>query len=137
MSSTNSIGSMKPNLSRLFSFYKEGFIHAVSYRVLIFISLLTAAFLIIDIFVNSTIIILTTKILILITWILFTPQLFSVFVVMVVYMTKGLAFGNLNPSFVNTLEKNEQSLSVYKSIPYIAIAIWLLAFIALSLMWFS
>ncbi len=122
------------NISRLFAFDREGFIHMVAYRALIFYSIPYGILLLLSFFYAN--VLAYTGIFTAIFWILITPQLFETAKAFSLISSRGLAFGHLSESRVFLQkEKYSKTGALFKPIPYIAMLLWFIGFIALLLWW--
>ena len=120
---------------RLYSFYKSALLHMITYRLLIFESPIAAAAIILEIIRPSPIINIVSDSLILLTWILFTPQLFSAAEAFSIISTKAASFGHLNKSFIAAQWRKPNPL--FNALPFVASAIWAMGFILLAFKWFA
>ena len=122
------------NLTRLAHFDKEGLIHMITYRVLIFYSIPYGILLLVSLLYPSLVQYIGA--LTAIFWILITPQLWESVKAFSLISSRGLAFGHLSEEYVY-LEKTKYSRTglLYKPIPYIAMLFWFAGFIALLFWW--
>ena len=126
-------GSQK-NIARLSHFDTEGFIHMVFYRALIFYSIIYGVLLLASIVYIQ--LAPYSKPLTIIFWILITPQLFETVKAFSLISSRGLAFGHLSKERVSIMKtKYSKTGSVYKTLPYIAMILWVIGFVALILWW--
>jgi len=125
------------SILRLWRFDKGALLHMVSNRILMFFALLGIVVLAWDMYSPVYIAGLWARIVILVVWLLFTPQLFGTFKVFSLISSKGAVFGHMNEFFVKTSMKKSRVNFVYRVIPYAAIAVWLLGFVGLALVWFA
>lgn len=121
---------------RLFCFDKEGLLHMAFYRIAIFVAMLLAASIIISMAYYGTAFTNVTKMLFILMWILFTPQLFETLKAAMVIASDGIVFGHLNPSFVQFAVKKTAADAVFRIVPYAGIMVWALGFIGLVYVWF-
>ncbi len=122
------------NIARLWHFDREGFIHMVAYRALIFYSIPYGILLIVSLFYTN--LAHYTGILTIIFWILITPQLYETVKAFSLISSRGLAFGHLSEGYIYlSKSKYSRSGTLYKPIPYIAMLLWLAGFIALLFWW--
>lgn len=130
------IRGRQAGILRLYSFDKEGLIHMVFYRIAVFLALILAASIMIGIVYYSNPFTKITKILILLIWILFTPQIFETGKATAIIMSRGVVFGRLNKSFLKYGAKRERVYVIYSLLPYIIVLIWALGFIEMLALWF-
>ncbi len=118
--------SSELNIGRQLTFHKAAFFHMLFYRILIVASIATAiVFLLsLEFVVLSTYI----KYLIMLVWVLFIPQIFSLAEGLSMIGSKGLAFGHLNKSYIDTISVNKSRHAVYKAVPYAVLILWVAAF---------
>lgn len=127
---------MQESILRLYRFDKGAFLHMLFYRIAVFVAI-AAGLLIAADTVTLHHLAYYTKLLVALSWILFTPQLFAVFVAFSVMRSRGVAFGHLNSSFLSAEVEKRLSQNVYKALPYIAIAVWMAGFVMLIAGWLS
>ncbi len=121
-------------IGRLASFYMEGFIHMLFYRILIPVSIIYGLVIIAWLFVPA--LGPAVKALTIAVWALFTPQLFETIKGLALAQSRGMAFGHLNPEFVAVYRaRYGKSYSIIKAAPYAVLAIWLAGFIAMVIWW--
>lgn len=125
------------NLFKTLNYDKEAFIHLASLRIMVF-----AAFVIsILIFANllSSEFGFYIKIAIVAAWILITPQFYEVMKAFSLISSNGFVFGELNKSYLETLQNNgkKPSHSLLKIFPAVGLIIWALALAALLFVWFA
>lgn len=124
-------------IMRVARFSPLAFIHMLFYRILIFVAFLTAVTLAFYVVTHSASASMLAKILLLITWILFTPQLFSAFKALSLVSTKGRVFGHLNEAFVRARVKGHLLDPAFEALPYAVLTVWVLGFVLLFIAWFS
>ena len=122
-------------IGRLLSFYFEGWLHMFTNRVMVFLSLLYAAFLVIYLLVPG----LGTplKIFTAAVWVLWTPQFFEALKALVLVASRGLAFGHLNAEFAHLYRtRYAKHPGPFKAFPFVVLAAWVAGFVVMLLRWF-
>ncbi len=122
------------NIVRLIKFDKEAFVHMLAYRILIVFSMIYGVMLLgyyvvpgIGVMVKASTIVI---------WILFTPQLFETVKGLSLIITKGLAFGHLGKGHGFLMKKKYGKTGAFAiPIPYAAMLLWAIGFVALLLWW--
>jgi len=119
------------NLGRVKKFYPEAFVHLVSYRLLIIFSLLL--FVTFALSVADSAFTGLFDVVLVLTWIFFTTQVFETAKGLSLTASRGAAFGRLNSSFVGSMmtQKEKARGRRYRVIPYIVLAVWIAGLIAL------
>jgi hypothetical protein len=121
-------------IGRLRHFDKEGFVHMVAYRILIFYAIIYGILLLssfVYFWLASDV-----KWLTVIFWILITPQLYETVKAFSLISSRGLAFGHLSKEHVYLMKsKYSKTGSIFVFIPYAAMFLWAVGFIALLLWW--
>ncbi|MEM0120150.1 MAG: hypothetical protein QW514_02645 [Thermoprotei archaeon] len=122
------------NLGRSWRFDREAFIHALFYRILIPYTIVYGVILLVGVFVGSVHFLLRP--LTLVEWVLFTPQVYETAKAFSLIATRGQAFGHLNESYLFLVKKRYGSKSgVYRGLPYVVIALWIVGFILAAIWW--
>lgn len=122
------------NIARLRPFYNEGFIHMLFYRVLIFASVIYGVVLLLSLAYPQ--LALAAKVSTAIIWILFTPQLFETLKGFSLISSRGMAFGHLSEEYTILVRKKYgRNASVYAYVPYAAMVLWAIGFIAMLVWW--
>lgn len=118
------------NISRLLGFDGEAFVHMLSYRILIFAALIVAVLLAISLaYPVSPGITALQHVGILVIWIFFIPQVFETSKAFAVILSKGVAWGRLNKSYISSLPDSDKNIAkVYAAIPILTIVVWIAAF---------
>ena len=122
---------------RLLNFDREGLIHMMFYRVAVFSAIVLAASMVIGFIDNGTPFINLTGTMLVITWILFTPQVFETSKAMSIIASRGIVFGRLNESFLKYGAPKSRLNIIYSAFPYMAIAIWAIGFACVIWLWFA
>lgn len=126
---TYDVRGPEANLLRQLAFNPQAFFHMLFYRILILFGLFAFAFYIFSLFFISLSSYLNY--LIVIIWVLFTPQLFSLMMGLSMVMSNGFAFGHLNSSYKSLVTVNKHANLIYRAVPFIGLVFWIAA-----LVWF-
>jgi hypothetical protein len=121
-------------IHRMASFFFEGYLHVVVYRIMIPLTLLYGLFIVASLAVGG----LGTglKIFTAVIWVLWTPQLFEVAKGLSLAWSRGMAFGHMNEEFAQMYRKRYNRKSgVYVAFPYVVLALWAAGFIVLLARW--
>jgi hypothetical protein len=123
------------SIGRLLGFDKEAFIHMLFYRVLIIVSIIAAIAFVLGYAIGIPSAVF--KLLFVLVWVLFTPQVYETAKGISVIATKGFVFGHLNKSYLATASKHGKRAMdpLYKLMPYTALVLWLAGLAALSYLW--
>ncbi|MCL4389416.1 hypothetical protein M1397_02265 [Candidatus Marsarchaeota archaeon] len=124
-------------ITRLWHFYREGYIHMLFYRILIPLSIISAIVLAATYILDYAVLDAVSRLLLIAVWVVFTPQVFESAKGASVIATKGFIHGDLNKSYMESAIKYEQHphTRVYKALPYAALSIWIAGLIAISILW--
>lgn len=103
------------------------------FRLLIFVALVCAAA--IFLYYLGFIKIIIVNALIVVVWVLFTPQVFQAARVLSLIQTEGRASDQLNKTFLSTVRKRMSSAQkamyvFYSSFPYAVLVVWIAALVA-------
>jgi uncharacterized membrane-anchored protein len=121
------------NLFRLASFDKKALVRTVSYRVLVLLGIPLAAVLLLSSLYGAPVI---ARVCIVVIALLVTPQLFGVLKVVSIAISDGIAFGSLDKSYLQSIDKKKRTIAFYSSIiPYLCTAVWLLVVLVAVLGW--
>ncbi len=125
-------------ISRLWDFYKESYIHMLFYRMLIPVAIIAAVVFAVQYLYPSETISLISKLIFILVWVLFMPQVFETSKGLSIIATKGFVHGRLNKMYMEIAAKYEQHpLSpFYKAFPYLTIIVWIAGLITVSILWF-
>ena len=121
------------NVLRLVHFDREGLAHILSYRVLAFLTIITGFVVLYAILSGSSIWMAAAKILIGIVWLLFGIELYSVYKAFGIIATKGIVFGRLNESFLNSEVREKRWYGLIKAAGPLLIIVWYVLFAAFAL----
>ncbi len=122
---------------RLFCFDKEGLAHMLFYRIAIFVSMFLIASIMIGLYFYGTALILTSKALIMLIWILFMPQLFETGKAMSIIATDGAVFNRFNASFIQFGLKKKRAYIAFLIFPYLLLLIWIVGLLVMLGSWFA
>ena len=125
------------NILRLASFDRLAFVHMLFYRISIFVSIIAAVLIVAAAFDKAAVLLLSERIAILVMWLLFTPQLFETAVAFSLIETRGRVFGHLNQSFLDSYEKGNKTNPLFTVLPYAAVTIWVISFVAFAIVVFA
>ncbi|MEM0145533.1 MAG: hypothetical protein QXH66_00885 [Conexivisphaerales archaeon] len=134
MSRKKDMRGSQSRIARLASFYIEGFVHMLFYRILVPISIAYGALVIAWIFYPQ--LGLTVKAITAVVWVLFAPQIFETVKGLALSRSRGMAFGHINEEFRALYMARYGKGSMYlKAAPYAVIVIWAIGFIAMLAWW--
>lgn len=120
------------NVLRLAAFDREGLAHIITYRLLAVLSIITGAFIFMDIYFGGGPLSLITRALILIVWLLFGIELYSTYKAFAIIVTKGVAFGRLDKSFLDSQVKAGRAYSFFEPAGFVMLAAWYLLFVVFA-----
>lgn len=118
---------------RLARFHVEGFIHVLAYRIMVPLMVLWALLIIAYLLAPGLGIAL--KVLTAVIWVLWTPQLFEVAKGLALAWSRGMVFGKLNEEFAHLYRKRYGGKSAFSALPWVFLAVWAAAFIAMIARW--
>jgi hypothetical protein len=122
-------------IARLLSFSFEAFLHMLTNRIMVFLSLLYAVAIFASFFVAG--LGGALKWLTAVIWILWTPQLFEAVKGLALVWSRGMAFGHLNREFAHLYRKRYAKRSgVYRALPFVTLALWAAGFVVMLARWF-
>ena len=121
------------NVLRLAHFDREGLAHIISYRILAFLTIITGIVVLYAILSDSSIWMTTAKILIGIVWLLFGIELYSVYKAFGIIATKGIVFGRLNESFLNSEVRERRWYGLIRAAGPVLIIVWYALFAVFAL----
>ncbi len=122
-------------IGRLLSFSFEAWLHMLTNRIMVFLSLLYAVFIALHLLVPG----LGTalKILTAAVWLLWTPQFFEALKGLALVWSRGMAFGHLNEEFAHLYRKRyAKRTGVYAVFPFVVLAAWAVGFLVMLVRWF-
>ena len=122
-------------IGRLLSFSFEAYLHMLTNRIMVFLSLVFGAFIFVYLLVPG----LGTplKVLAAAVWVLWTPQFFEAMKGLALAWSRGMAFGHLNSEFARLYRKRYHKRSgAYALFPFVVLAIWAAGFVVMLARWF-
>lgn len=120
------------SIARVAAFRPWGFVHALFYRILIFVSIIYAIVLLASLLYPLAYLV---KQLTVVVWILATPQLIEVARAFSLVSTRGRVFGSFSKEYTELIHrKRHVADALYLALPYAAAAVWI-AFFAAMLVW--
>jgi len=121
-------------IGRLAGFHLEGFIHVLAYRIMVILTILYGIFIVI--FLAAPGLGTPLKIVTGIVWVLWTPQLFEVAKGLALAWSRGMAYGKLNPEFAHLYRtRYNKKPGLLRAFPWVVLAVWAAAFVALMARW--
>ncbi|MDE1825409.1 MAG: hypothetical protein KGH61_03475 [Candidatus Micrarchaeota archaeon] len=135
MKRTYDLRGRQSSIFRLARFDPEGFLHALIYRILIFLSIVYGLVLLLA--NQYPQLYLAIAPLTAAVWILFTFELFEFIKGIALAQTKGLAFGRFQSTYreVQLRHAPHAQIFAFTIAPYLAVIIWLLGFAAMVMWW--
>jgi hypothetical protein len=122
-------------IGRLLTFYFEAWLHMVTNRIMVFLSLLEAALIVVYLLVPGLGTLL--KVVTLAVWVLWTPQFFEALKAFVLVRSRGMAFGRMNGEFAHLYRtRYHKHPGPYTAFPFVVLAGWVAAFVVVLLRWF-
>lgn len=122
-------------IGRLLPFSFEAWLHMLTNRVMVFLSLVYAVFIGLYLLVPGLGTVL--KILTAVVWLLWTPQFFEALKGLALVWSRGMAFGHLNPEFAHLYRKRyAKRTGVYAVYPFVVLAAWAAGFVVMLVRWF-
>lgn len=137
MAESYDVRGRQSSILRLYGFDKEGLLHMVFYRAAIFVAVLLIASIALGVAYAHTPFTIYTEILMLVMWVLFTPQLFETFKASSIIASGGVVFGRLNASFMRFGVRRKPWFVIYSAVPYVAMAVWACGFVILAYLWLA
>jgi hypothetical protein len=123
-------------IGRLLSFSFEAWLHMLTNRIMVFLSLVYAVLIFLYLLVPSA---LGTvlKIVTSAVWLLWTPQFFEALKGLALVWSRGMAFGRMNPEFAHLYKKRyAKRTGIYVAFPYVVLAAWAAGFVVMLVRWF-
>jgi hypothetical protein len=121
---------------RMASFYFEGFLHMVTNRIMVFLSLVYGICILLYLFVAPSLGV-TLKVLTAIVWVLWTPQFFEALKGLALVWSRGMAFGHMNGEFAHLYRKRyNKRPGVYRAFPFVVLAASAAGVVIMLLRWF-
>jgi hypothetical protein len=122
-------------IGRLLPFSFEAWLHMLTNRINVFLSLLYGVFIVVYLLVPGLGTVL--KVLTAAVWLLWTPQFFEALKGLALVWSRGMAFGRLNPEFAHLYRKRyARRTGVYAVFPFIVLAAWGAGFVVMLARWF-
>ena len=121
------------NVLRLAHFDMEGLAHILSYRILVFLTVITGIVTLYAIVSGFSVWMTAAKILIGIVWLLFGIELYSVYKAFGIISTKGIVFGRLNESFLNSEVRMKSWYGLVKAAGPLLVIVWYVLFAVFAL----
>ena len=122
-------------IGRLLSFSFEAWLHMLTNRVMVFLSLVYAACIGLYMLVPGLGTLL--KVLTAAVWLLWTPQFFEALKGLALVWSRGMAFGHMNPEFAHLYRKRyAKRTRVYALYPFVVLAAWAAGFVVMLVRWF-
>jgi len=121
-------------IGRLVRFSFEGFVHVLFYRIMVPFSILNGLLIAASLLAPG--LGAAVKAVTLVTWVLWTPQLFEVAKGLALAWSRGMAFGRLNPEFAHLYRKRYRKRpGVYLAMPFVVLAVWAAGFVVMIGRW--
>ena len=121
------------NVLRLAHFDMEGLAHILSYRILAFLTVITGIVALYAILSGSGLWMAAAKILIGVVWLLFGIELYSVYKAFGIIATRGIVFGRLNESFLNSEVRMKRWYGFVKAAGPLLVIVWYALFAVFAL----
>ncbi len=122
------------NIARLARFHMEGFLHMLFYRILVFLAIFYG--IVVLLFFIFPQLSFSVKALTAVVWIFFTPQVYEAAKSLAIVSTRGLAFGHLSEEYRFMMRsKYGKTGGIFNAVPYGALAVWAIGFIAMLMWW--
>ncbi len=119
------------NVLRLLHFDDEGLAHMITYRILAILSIITGIMIFVALYMPQAQWLMSlAEALIAIVWLLFGVELWSTYKAMGIISTKGIVFGRLNKSFLDSEAKMKGWYSLARPAGYALLIIWYALFVA-------
>ena len=124
-------------IAKLWKFHREAFVHMLFYRILILISFACAIVLILNGLTGHYTSV--AQALILLVWLLITPQLFGMMKVLAIVLTDGIAFGHLEKSYLESIDRKipHAKVDAMTVFPYLVAVVWLGLLCLFAVVWFA
>jgi hypothetical protein len=122
-------------IGRLLSFSFEAWLHMLTNRIMVFLSLLYALCIVLYLLVPGLGTVL--KVFTAAVWLLWTPQFFEALKGLALVWSRGMAFGHLNAEFAHLYRKRyAKRTGVYAAFPFVVLAAWAAGFVVMLVRWF-
>lgn len=122
------------NIARLARFHAEGFVHMLFYRILVFVAIAYGFAILLSLVAPE--LAFPVKILTVLVWVFFTPQVYEAAKSLTIISTRGLAFGHLSEEYKFMMKSRYKKRGgAFSVVPYCAMVVWALGFIAMLAWW--
>lgn len=121
------------NVLRLAHFDMEGLAHILAYRILASLTVITGIVALYAVFSGNALSVAIANVLIGIVWLLFGIELYSVYKAFGIIATKGIVFGRLNESFLNSEVKMKRWYGLVRAAGPVLIVAWYALFAVFAL----
>ena len=122
-------------IGRLLSFSFEAWLHMLTNRIMVFLSLVYSVLIFLSLLVPGLGTVL--KIVTVAVWLLWTPQFFEALKGLALVWSRGMAFGRMNAEFAHLYRKRyAKRPGVYVAFPYVVLAAWAAGFVVMLVRWF-
>jgi hypothetical protein len=122
-------------IGRLLSFSFEAWLHMLTNRIMVFLSLVYGVLIFVSVLVPGLGTVL--KIVTAAVWLLWTPQFFEALKGLALVWSRGMAFGRMNPEFAHLYRKRyAKRTGLYVAFPYVVLAAWAVGFVVMLVRWF-
>ncbi len=122
-------------IGRLLTFSFEAWLHMVTNRIMVFLSLAYAVLIVLYLLVPGLGLLL--KIVTAAVWLIWAPQFFEAMKAVVLVRSRGLAFGHLNGEFAHLYQaRYHKHPGPLRALPFLGLAVWLAGFVVMLLRWF-
>jgi hypothetical protein len=122
-------------IGRLISFSFEAWLHMLTNRIMVFLSLVYAVLIFLYLLIPGLGTVL--KIVTVAVWLLWTPQFFEALKGLALVWSRGMAFGHLNAEFAHLYRKRyAKRTGVYVVFPFVVLAAWAAGFVVMLVRWF-
>ncbi len=122
-------------IGRLASFYFEAWLHMLTNRIMVFLSILYALVIALYLVVpglGALLKVFTTAV-----WLLWTPQFFEALKGLALVRSRGMAFGRMNPEFAHLYRtRYRKHTAVYTAAPFVVLAVWAAGFVVMLARWY-
>ena len=122
-------------IGRLLSFSFEAWLHMLTNRIMVFLSLVYGVLIFVSVLVPGLGTVL--KIVTAAVWLLWTPQFFEALKGLALVWSRGMAFGRMNPEFAHLYRKRyAKRTGLYVAFPYVVLAALAVGFVVMLVRWF-
>ena len=130
---TKDLRGPQGRIGRLIPFHFEGYIHVLAYRIMVPLMVLWAILIIAYLAAPGLGMLL--KIVTLVVWALWTPQLYEVAKGLALAWSRGMVFGKLNEEFAHLYRKRYGKKAVLGILPMLFLLVWTAGFIVMVVGW--